>query len=248
MKKSWVAKGTASERQIEFPFAWRLFAKIDEVEFTLLACGTIVLPFVDRFPCAQWPFFQDLTEESDSRWALAMELATSCPPDDTFWVSIGFTMSNVGTSDRSLPKAMDHFFGGAIADQYEIRTAPETHVVRGLAKRITEAQIAELRNCPALQGQNWKSVEVAQWVELDAGFHLLLASQFGNKGICRVMLDLRDQMHRVITRVFHLQPMRLEESVDRDETGRPQLGLTLPNDSALLTAETLAKLLVKSTN
>ena len=41
----------------------------------------------------------------------------------------------------------------------------------------------------------------------------------------------------------------LTECVDRDETGRPQLRLTLPNDSALQTlAETLAKLLVKSAN
>ena len=104
-----------------------------------------------------------------------------------------------------------------IADQYEIRTALETYVVRGLAKRITETQVAELRNCMALQGQNCKSVEVAQWVELDAGFHLLLASQFGNQAICRVMIDLRDRMHRVITRVFHLQPMRLEESVDEHQ-------------------------------
>lgn len=104
-----------------------------------------------------------------------------------------------------------------IADQYEIRTALETYVVRGLAKRITETQVAELRNCMALQGQNCKSVEVAHWVELDAGFHLLLASQFGNQAIFRVMIDLRDRMHRVITRILHLQPMRLEESVDEHQ-------------------------------
>ena len=41
----------------------------------------------------------------------------------------------------------------------------------------------------------------------------------------------------------------LTECVDRDETGRPQLRLTLPNDSALQSlAETLAKLLVKAAN
>ena len=105
-----------------------------------------------------------------------------------------------------------------IADQYEIRTALETHVVRGLAKRITEPQKAELKDCLAFQRRNWNLVKVVQWVELDADFHLLLAKQFGNQAIIRVMLDLRDRMHRVITRVFHLQPMRLEESIAEHQT------------------------------
>lgn len=104
-----------------------------------------------------------------------------------------------------------------IADQYEIRTALETHVVRGLSNRITEAQKAELRDCLAFQRRNWNLVKVVQWVELDADFHLLLAKQFGNQAIIRVMLDLRDRMHRVITRVFHLQPMRLEESISEHQ-------------------------------
>lgn len=101
-----------------------------------------------------------------------------------------------------------------IADQYEIRAALETYVVRGLARRITTEQIELLRQCPALRRETLDTVKVDHWVELDAAFHLLLAKQFGNQAIYRVMLDLRDRMHRIITRVFHLQPIRLVESVD----------------------------------
>ena len=101
-----------------------------------------------------------------------------------------------------------------IADQYEIRAALETYVVRGLAKRITPAQLDLLRASPALRLETLEFVEVEKWVELDAAFHLLLAKQLGNQAIYRVMLDLRDRMHRVITRVFHLQPIRLVESVE----------------------------------
>ena len=92
-----------------------------------------------------------------------------------------------------------------IADQYEIRTALESYVVRGLARRITADQVEQLRASPALRRETLDTVKVEDWVELDAAFHLLLAEQFGNQAIYRVMLDLRDRMHRVITRVFHLQ-------------------------------------------
>ncbi len=100
-----------------------------------------------------------------------------------------------------------------IADQYEIRAALETFVVRGLARRITAAQVESLRSSPALRTETVEMVEVENWVELDAAFHLSLAKMFGNQAIYRVMLDLRDRMHRIITRVFHLQPIRIMESV-----------------------------------
>ena len=128
-----------------------------------------------------------------------------------------------------------------IADQYEIRTALETHVVRGLAKRITASQKVELRDCLAFQRKNWNSVKVAQWVDLDADFHLLLAKQFGNQAIIRVMLDLRDRMHRVITRVFHLQPMRLEESITEHQAIVDAIALGNSEDASSLVSAHLQR-------
>ncbi len=101
-----------------------------------------------------------------------------------------------------------------IADQYEIRTALESFVVRELARRITEPQIRELRISLKRQHEISSTSEVDIWVEHDAAFHLLLAKQQGNQAIYRVMLDLKDRMHRIISRVFRLQPLRAEESLE----------------------------------
>ncbi len=104
-----------------------------------------------------------------------------------------------------------------IADQYEIRTALETHVVRGLAKRITETQVSFLQDNLALQRETADTADVVDWVERDAAFHLVLAEQYGNKAIYRTMLDLKNRMHRVIARVFRLQPLRSKESLDEHQ-------------------------------
>jgi DNA-binding GntR family transcriptional regulator len=104
-----------------------------------------------------------------------------------------------------------------IADQYEIRTALETHVVRGLAKRITETQVSVLQGNLALQREMAETADVADWVDRDAAFHLVLAEQYGNKAIYRTMLDLKNRMHRVIARVFRLQPLRSKESLDEHQ-------------------------------
>ena len=100
-----------------------------------------------------------------------------------------------------------------IADQYEIRTALETHVVRGLAKRITETQAAALLESIESQRAIAESNDVVEWVNRDAAFHLLLVEQYGNQAILRTMLDLENRMHRIISRVFKLQPLRSRESL-----------------------------------
>lgn len=101
-----------------------------------------------------------------------------------------------------------------IADQYEIRTALETHVVRGLAKRITDSQATELLESLASQREFAETEDVVEWVNRDAEFHLLLVGQYGNQAILRTMLDLKNRMHRIISRVFRLQPMRSRASLD----------------------------------
>ncbi|MEQ1825735.1 MAG: GntR family transcriptional regulator [Pirellula sp.] len=104
-----------------------------------------------------------------------------------------------------------------IADQYEIRTALETHIVRGLAKRISQPQVTELRNSLALQRESAESSNVSDWVDRDASFHLLLAEQYGNQAIYRTMLDLKNRMHRIIARVFRVQPLRSRQSLDEHQ-------------------------------
>ena len=104
-----------------------------------------------------------------------------------------------------------------IADHYEIRTALETHVVRGLAKSITDSQANALSGSLATQRQFAESDNVLDWVNRDAEFHLLLAEQYGNQAILRTMLDLKNRMHRVISRVFRLQPLRSRASLDEHQ-------------------------------
>ncbi len=105
-----------------------------------------------------------------------------------------------------------------IADQYEIRTALETHVVRGLAKRITHSQAIALQ-CDLAQQREFSAAEdVTDWVNRDAAFHLLLVEQYGNQAILRTMLDLKNRMHRVISRVFRLQPLRPKESLEEHQS------------------------------
>jgi DNA-binding GntR family transcriptional regulator len=101
-----------------------------------------------------------------------------------------------------------------VADQYEIRVALETFVLRTVAGRLTPEQVeqvrANLRDQEAIRGAG--AVERA--VALDAGFHTLFAGFLGNREILRVMGQLRDRMQRVITRVFRANPARIDSSID----------------------------------
>jgi DNA-binding GntR family transcriptional regulator len=99
-----------------------------------------------------------------------------------------------------------------IADQYEIRIALETYVVRALAGRLTPAQIARLRENLSAQEAHCDGNNVPQWVELDATFHLLLCEFLGNQEILRVMGQLREKIHRITSQVFQLNPSRIASS------------------------------------
>ena len=49
---------------------------------------------------------------------------------------------------------------------------------------------------------------------LDSEFHLLFAQFLGNQEVLRVMGQLRDKMQRVITKVFRLNPGRIDASYE----------------------------------
>ena len=49
---------------------------------------------------------------------------------------------------------------------------------------------------------------------LDSTFHGLFAEALGNEEVLRVMGQLRDKMQRIITKVFRLNPGRIETSYE----------------------------------
>jgi len=101
-----------------------------------------------------------------------------------------------------------------IADQYEIRAALETYIVRAVAGRLTAGQVARLKANLKAQERIRGKGDVGRGVELDAAFHALFAESLGNQEILRVMVQLRERMQRVITTVFQLNPGRIDSSYD----------------------------------
>ena len=99
-----------------------------------------------------------------------------------------------------------------IADQYEIRAALETYVVRTVAGRLTPAQVARVRANLDAQEVNCRDCDVERSVVLDAEFHTLFCEFLGNREILRVMGQLRAKIHRVIAQVFKINPGRVATS------------------------------------
>jgi DNA-binding GntR family transcriptional regulator len=101
-----------------------------------------------------------------------------------------------------------------IADQYEIRTALETFVVRGVAGWLTPAQVERLRANLEAQKDNCCDGDVERAVALDGEFHTLFCEFLGNQEILRVLGQLRAKIHRVISQVFKSNPGRMTSSYE----------------------------------
>lgn len=101
-----------------------------------------------------------------------------------------------------------------IADQYEIRAALETYVVRTVAGRLTPAQVGRLRANLEAQEVNRRDCDVDRGVVLDAEFHTLFCEFLGNREILRVMHQLRAKIHRVIRQVYKINPGRVASSYE----------------------------------
>src|SRR4051794_17827836 len=99
-----------------------------------------------------------------------------------------------------------------VADQYEIRQAIESFVVRTLAGKLSPEQVALLRANLDAQRLNLKAGDVTRGAALDGEFHGLFCEFLGNQEILRVMRQLRDKTHRLISQVFKLNPGRLASS------------------------------------
>jgi DNA-binding GntR family transcriptional regulator len=100
-----------------------------------------------------------------------------------------------------------------IADQYEIRTALESFVLRSLAGRLLPAQVRRLQaNLDAQKANGLGDVE--RGIALDTEFHILFCEFLGNREILRVMNQLREKIHRVIAQVVKLHPDRMAGSYE----------------------------------
>ena len=101
-----------------------------------------------------------------------------------------------------------------IADDFEIREALETYVLRRLAGKLSEEQVGRMRANLAQQRETIERVDVAANARLDAEFHLLWCEFFGNREILEAMRRLRDRIHRIIARVNARNAARLREGYD----------------------------------
>ncbi len=101
-----------------------------------------------------------------------------------------------------------------IADQFEIRLALESFVLRSLTGRLSHEQSARLRENLQRQRQAVQRQDLSDAVQLDSEFHMLFLEFLGNREILRVMLHLREKMHRVVARVFAQHQHRIGSSYE----------------------------------
>lgn len=100
-----------------------------------------------------------------------------------------------------------------VADQFEIRIALESFVVRSLATRINADQTKQLRDVLKAHKSAVAKQDSARCVELDTDFHIMLSRFHGNMEILKVMSQLRDRIHRATSRVLDQDVTRLASSL-----------------------------------
>jgi DNA-binding GntR family transcriptional regulator len=105
-----------------------------------------------------------------------------------------------------------------IADQFELRKALETFVVKTIAGKLTDRQTAKVeRNLNYQQAAAARNA-VNRPVPLDAEFHWLLCHICGNLAIVDCMRQHREKMHRVIAQVMSQAVGRLDDAVREHRT------------------------------
>jgi DNA-binding GntR family transcriptional regulator len=105
-----------------------------------------------------------------------------------------------------------------VIDNYEIRAALETYVVRTVAGRLTPEQVERLRANLKSQEATIAPSDVPRAVALDAEYHILFCEFLGNQEILRVMSQLREKIQRVITNVFQVNAARIASSYQEHRT------------------------------
>jgi DNA-binding GntR family transcriptional regulator len=119
-----------------------------------------------------------------------------------------------------------------IADQFEIRLALESFVLRSIAGHLSDEQACRVRANLDLQQQAAESEDISATVKLDAEFHALFCEFMGNREIVRVMARLRERIHRVITRVFGQDVSRLAVSLEEHRSIAEAVFIGNPDQAA----------------
>jgi DNA-binding GntR family transcriptional regulator len=99
-----------------------------------------------------------------------------------------------------------------IADNYEIRYVLESYSLRSMAGKLTPDQVDRVRSNLEAQSRIRGSGDVAKGVALDTAFHMQFVEFLGNGEILRILDQLREKIQRVVTKVFHLCPSRINSS------------------------------------
>ena len=100
-----------------------------------------------------------------------------------------------------------------IVDLFDLRVALETFVVRSVAGRLRPAQAARLRENLREQRECAQADDAPALTRLDTSFHLLFCEFLDNREITRVLVHLRDKLHRVILHVMTHAAGRLRPAV-----------------------------------
>ncbi len=121
-----------------------------------------------------------------------------------------------------------------ISDQFDLRKSIETFVVKTISGNLDKSHCALLEKNLSLQSKAAEKGIVDRLVELDAEFHCLLCSIFGNRAIEECMMQHRDKMYRVISQVMSQSPGRLSDAVNEHRAiynaiaqGQPDLAVAL---------------------
>ncbi|MBI1349269.1 FCD domain-containing protein [bacterium] len=101
-----------------------------------------------------------------------------------------------------------------IADQFEIREALESYVLRALAGRLTAEDRSQIEANLAAQRAALVATDYPAIARLDADFHILFSQLLGNREILKTLLQLHDKVHRSIMRVTLNNPDRARPSVE----------------------------------
>lgn len=99
-----------------------------------------------------------------------------------------------------------------IVDQFEIRLALETFVLRAVAGRLKADEANSVREMLRMQERAAAKRDISGSIKLDADFHLMFCVFLGNQEIIRVMSQLREKIHRVISRAFSQDAERMVSS------------------------------------
>ena len=99
-----------------------------------------------------------------------------------------------------------------IVDLFDIRVALESFVARSLAGRLRPPQVERLRANLREQKDCARANDAGALTRLDTDFHLLFCEFLDNREITRVLVHLRDKLHRVILRVMSRAEGRLRSA------------------------------------